>query len=55
MVDNSIEVKNLYKIFGPHGERYVDAVRDGMSKDELNTKHGHVLGLKDISIKMPSA
>ena len=55
MDDHSIEVKNLYKIFGPHGERYVDAVRDGMSKDELNAKHGHVLGLKDISIHMPAA
>ncbi len=55
MADNSIEVKNLYKIFGPHGERYVQAVRDGMSKEELNAKHGHVLGLKNININMPSA
>ncbi|MEE9313670.1 MAG: glycine betaine/L-proline ABC transporter ATP-binding protein [Rhizobiaceae bacterium] len=55
MDDHGIEVKNLYKIFGPHGERYLDAVKNGMSKDELNAKHGHVLGLKDISINMPSA
>ena len=55
MADNSIEVKNLYKIFGAHGERYVEAVQNGMTKEELNAKHGHVLGLKDISIKMPSA
>ncbi|MEE9389151.1 MAG: glycine betaine/L-proline ABC transporter ATP-binding protein [Paracoccaceae bacterium] len=55
MADNSIEVKGLYKIFGPHGDRYVDMVNDGMSKDELNTKHKHVLGLKDININMPSA
>ncbi len=55
MDDHSIEVKNLYKIFGPHGDRYVEAVQNGMTKDELNAKHGHVLGLKDISINMPSA
>jgi len=55
MADNSIEVKGLYKIFGAHGERYIKAVEDGMSKDELKAKHGHVLGLKDINIHMPSA
>jgi len=55
MADNSIEVKGLYKIFGPHGEKYIEAVENGMSKDELNAKHGHVLGLKDINIHMPSA
>ncbi|MEE9376301.1 MAG: glycine betaine/L-proline ABC transporter ATP-binding protein [Rhizobiaceae bacterium] len=55
MDDHGIEVKNLYKIFGPHGERYIEAVEDGMSKEELNAKHGHVLGLKNINISMPSA
>ncbi len=55
MADNGIEVKNLYKIFGPHGDRYIQMVEDGMSKDELNAKHGHVLGLKNINISMPSA
>ncbi len=55
MVDNSIDVRGLYKIFGPHGEKYVELVKNGMSKDELNAKHGHVLGLKDINIHMPSA
>lgn len=55
MADNSIEVKNLFKIFGPHGDRYVQNIKDGMTKDELNAKHGHVLGLKGINIKMPSA
>lgn len=55
MADNGIEVKGLYKIFGPHGEKYINAVKGGMSKDDLNAKHGHVLGLKDININMPSA
>ena len=49
-----IEVKNLYKIFGPEPEKYVDAVKEGMTKAELNEQHGHVLGLKDINIEMPA-
>ena len=54
MASHGIEVKDLYKIFGPHGDRYVNAVRGGMTKAELNEKHGHVLGLKDINISMPA-
>ncbi len=54
MASQGIEIKDLYKIFGPHGEKYVEAVKNGMSKAELNEKHGHVLGLKDINISMPA-
>ncbi len=49
MDDHSIEVKGLYKIFGPNGGNYIQAVKDGMSKDELNVEHNHVLGLKNIN------
>jgi glycine betaine/proline transport system ATP-binding protein len=49
-----IKIRNLYKIFGPEGARYVDAVKNGMSKAELNERHGHVLGLKEINIEMPA-
>ena len=54
MASQGIEIKDLYKIFGPEGEKYVEAVKNGMSKAELNEKHGHVLGLKDINISMPA-
>ncbi|HSX75853.1 MAG TPA: glycine betaine/L-proline ABC transporter ATP-binding protein [Shinella sp.] len=54
MVSHAIEVRNLYKIFGPRGGDYVDAVRDGLGKAELNQKYGHVLGLRDINISMPA-
>lgn len=49
-----IEIRNLYKIFGPNPKAYIDAVRGGMSKEELNHKHQHVLGLRDINITMPA-
>ncbi len=48
-----ISIKNLYKVFGPTPDLYIDAVRQGMSKQELHDKHGHVLGLRDINIDMP--
>lgn len=51
---SGIKIKNLYKIFGPHPEQHIDAVRNGLSKTDLLNKHAHVLGLKDINIEMPS-
>ena len=52
--DYGIEIKNLFKIFGPGASSYLEAVRNGLSKTELIQRHGHVLGLKNISISMPS-
>ncbi len=49
-----ISIRNLYKIFGKNPEQYVDLVKQGMTKTELNEQHGHVLGLKDINIDMPA-
>ena len=49
-----IEIRNLYKIFGPRGADFVDAVNRGMTKQELNDRHRHVLGLRDINISIPA-
>ena len=49
-----ITIRGLYKLFGPNPSRHVDAVRDGMTKTELQEQHGHVLGLKDINLDMPA-
>jgi glycine betaine/proline transport system ATP-binding protein len=54
MASQGIEIKDLYKIFGAKGQKYVEAVQNGMSKAELNEKHGHVLGLNNINISMPA-
>lgn len=48
-----IEVRELYKIFGPNGAEMVEKVKAGMSKTELNEKFNHVLGLNNINISMP--
>jgi glycine betaine/proline transport system ATP-binding protein len=47
-----IEIKGLYKIFGPTPEKFLDDVKGGMTKEELRDSHGHVLGLRDINISM---
>ena len=52
--DSAIEIRNLYKIFGPNPKAWVDKIKGGMSKTELSEKHGHILGLNDISISMPA-
>ena len=52
--DASIEIRELYKIFGPAGAKHVENVRRGMSKADLQRQHGHVLGLNNISISIPA-
>jgi peptide/nickel transport system ATP-binding protein len=47
-----IEIRNLYKIFGPQSAQLMQAVRNGMTKAVLNEKHHHVLGLNNINISM---
>lgn len=49
---SKIEVKNIYKIFGPHSAKWLPAARDGISKEELLAKSGHTLGLRDISLSI---
>ena len=48
-----IEIRSLYKVFGANAARAVELVKAGMSKAELNEKHGNVLGLKNINLEMP--
>ena len=54
MADNKIEIRNLYKVFGHHAKTKMQHVHAGISKQELLDQHGHVLGLRDINIKVRS-
>ncbi|MEI2415769.1 glycine betaine/L-proline ABC transporter ATP-binding protein [Orrella sp. JC864] len=49
---SKIEVRNIYKVFGPHPEKWMPAVKQGMSKEELLERSGHTLGLRDISLSI---
>ncbi len=50
---HDIEIRDLYKIFGPDAGHHVAAVKAGLSKVELNDRHNHVLGLHDINLTIP--
>jgi len=49
-----IEIKGLSKVFGPHPDRIIPLLRQGLRKSEMLEKHGHVLGLNNINIAMPA-
>lgn len=49
---SKIEVKNIYKVFGSHPDRWLASAQEGMSKEELLAKSGHTLGLRDISLSI---
>ncbi|WP_199738033.1 quaternary amine ABC transporter ATP-binding protein [Falsigemmobacter faecalis] len=49
-----ISIRSLYKIFGPEAARHVEAVKAGMTKTELNRRHAHTLGLRDITTDLPA-
>lgn len=48
-----IEIRSLTKVFGAHPAAIMRLVQDGVDKDELRDAHGHLLGLRDISLKIP--
>jgi glycine betaine/proline transport system ATP-binding protein len=49
---SKIEVRNIFKIFGPQPKKWLEAVKRGMSKEELLSRSGHTLGLRDISLSI---
>ena len=50
--DVKISIRSLYKIFGSNPKRALVKVKSGASKTSLLEEHGHVLGLKDVSIEI---
>ncbi len=52
--DIKISIRNLYKIFGDAPLPALQHVKDGMGKTELLQAHGHVLGLNDINVDVPT-
>nr|MCS5605826.1 ATP-binding cassette domain-containing protein [Alphaproteobacteria bacterium] len=54
MSEIKIAIKNLYKIFGSNPIAGVEHVKNGISKQELLDRHGHVLALSDVHIDIPA-
>jgi glycine betaine/proline transport system ATP-binding protein len=49
---SQIEVRNVFKIFGPRPDTVLPLAREGRSKDDLLAETGHVLGLRDVSLSI---
>ncbi|MEC6824055.1 glycine betaine/L-proline ABC transporter ATP-binding protein [Photobacterium piscicola] len=47
-----IQVKNLYKIFGPKDKQVLKKVKAGESKDAILAATGHTVGLSDINLNI---
>jgi len=47
-----VELRDLYKIFGPDPASVLDQVRAGADKAKLLEETGHVIGLRDINVDM---
>ncbi|MGB5108683.1 MAG: betaine/proline/choline family ABC transporter ATP-binding protein [Formosimonas sp.] len=52
-VDNAIEIKSLFKVFGSDPQGALKMVQDGISKHDLKVEHNHVVGLHDINLDIP--
>jgi len=51
-MNNKIEVKNLYKVFGNEPERAISMLEKGMSKDEILEKTGLGVGVSDATFNV---
>ena len=45
-----IEIRGLYKVFGPDPEAAMDRVREGVGKEELLSGYDHILGLRHVDL-----
>ena len=50
----SIEIRDLFKIFGPSPTRHIDAIKNGLPKSELQRRYRQVMALNNISITIPA-
>lgn len=47
-----IEIKNLYKIFGPRPKEVISMLNKGVSKEEVLKKTKHTIGLQNVSLSI---
>ncbi len=52
--EGGIRIRGLSKIFGPRAAELVHLLDQGITKEELNREHGHILGLKNVNLAMPA-
>ena len=47
-----IEIRNIFKIFGPDPQSALELATGGADKDEILAKTGHTVGLHDVSLSI---
>lgn len=47
-----IEIRNIFKIFGPNPDKALKLAQNGSDKDEILLKTGHTVGLHDVSLSI---
>ena len=52
MTEPLIQIKNLYKVFGQNPASVLSHVKNGVTKEEILTKTGHTVGLKNINLEI---
>ena len=49
---SKIEIKNIYKIFGPNPEQVLPMVQDGATKEQVLEETDHTVGLDNVSLSV---
>lgn len=55
MINKQIEIRDVYKVFGPHPQRAVQLLRDGIDKETVQLQTRCNVGLAGISATLPEA
>ena len=49
---SKIEIKNIYKIFGPQPDQVLSMVQNGADKEQVLEETGHTVGLDNVSLSI---
>lgn len=49
-----IEIRDVYKVFGPHEQHAVSLLREGVSKSDVQARTGSNVGLSGVSLGIPA-
>ena len=53
-MDSRIEIRDLYKIFGPDVPKTLAMIREGKGKDQILKETDHVVGVDRVSLRVPA-
>ena len=51
-MSSNVEIKNVYKIFGPNPQSVMPLVENGATKEDVLDQTGHTVGLDNVSLSI---